>query len=442
MSGPTMYSNRQTSTSKTSLRRKTLVIWQALWVLVAVFDLGVLIYSYPAFILQQFTLCHDPTRVICGQYQLVPSQIAALARFHLTLNAYAIYTLALDSVITLAFLLVGALIFWHRSRDRMGLFVSLLLITFGCFGLSEVHINALVTVPVPVELFGTLVLLFQWPALGLFFCLFPDGRFIPRWAWLLVFLFVIQFGAYAFVPYPYDVPHWPVALQFLLTLLVYGSTAGTQIYRYFAVATPLQRQQIKWLAFGFASTLLLSLLGTVASELFPALNQPDSLAQLGEPLSLALSYSPIPLSIGIALLRYRLWDIDTLINRTLVYGLLTAILLGLYIGLIFGGQALLAGVLGLDNTVVLVASTLAIAALFLPLRRSIQTMIDRRFYRYKYNAERTLASFSTTLHNEVELAQLEQQLINVIEETMHPAHISLWLRPLSPRESTLEERPY
>jgi hypothetical protein len=138
------------------------------------------------------------------------------------------------------------------------------------------------------------------------------------------------------------------------------------------------------------------------------------------------------LSIGIALLRYRLWNIDIIINRTLVYGTLTVILTAVYVGLIFGLQALLRGVISQDNGVAIVISTLAIAALFQPLRSRIQKIIDRRFYRRKYDAARTLAAFSATLRNEVNLDQLREELVAAVQETMQPSHVSLWLRPPEP----------
>ncbi|MBO0782441.1 MAG: hypothetical protein J2P37_26810 [Ktedonobacteraceae bacterium] len=409
------------------LRGRSLMVWRGLWGLVALFDLSILVYSYPAFIVQQGTLCTDVTRVNCGVNQLVFSQTAALDRSGISLTGYAIYAVTLDVLITLAFLLVGALIFWHKSRDRMGLFVSLLLITFGCFGIDEVHVDVVNNIPLPIEMFGILITLLQWPALGLFFYLFPDGRFVPRWSWLLTLLFVVQVGGYLFLPYPYDIPHWPPILQLLQLLVVYGSAVGTQIYRYFAVATPLQRQQIKWLAFGFATTLILSLVGIVTEIIFPDLNAPDSLSQLGGPLSLVISYAPIPLSVGIAMLRYRLWDIDVLINRALVYGLLTSVLLAIYLGLVFGSQVLLVAVIGNGNDVMLVVSTLIVAALFQPLRRRFQELIDRRFYRHRYDAARTLNAFSSSLHNEVNLVQLQERLIAVVSETMMPKRVSLWL---------------
>ena len=141
----------------------------------------------------------------------------------------------------------------------------------------------------------------------------------------------------------------------------------------------------------------------------------------------------IPLSIGFSILRYRLYDIDLLINRTLVYGSLTALLALLYFGLIVALQALFQGLFHQNNAVAIVVSTLAIAALFQPLRHRIQTLIDRRFYRRKYDAARTLAAFSLTLRNEVDLATLSEHLVAIVQETMQPAHLSLWVRKDEPR---------
>ncbi len=168
---------------------------------------------------------------------------------------------------------------------------------------------------------------------------------------------------------------------------------------------------------------------TVLSLIFPVAASPGSLYPLAyNQLGILLALF-VPLSFGFAMLRSRLWEIDVLINRTLVYGALTASLALVYFGLVIGLQALLRGIISQDSSVAIVLSTLAIAALFQPLRRRIQRIIDRRFYRSKYDAARTVAAFSATLRQEVDLDQLREHLLTVVQETMQPAHVSLWLRP-------------
>jgi hypothetical protein len=215
-----------------------------------------------------------------------------------------------------------------------------------------------------------------------------------------------------------------------VVIVTWGSTLSIQVYRYVRIYTYSERQQTKWLVFGLASGLLLTAGSTILGNLLPQLSRPDSPYQLlMNDLGGLVVFLPLSLSIGIALLRYRLWNIDIIINRTLVYGTLTVILTAVYVGLIIGLQALLRGIIRQDNSVAIVISTLAIATLFLPLRSRIQKIIDRRFYRRKYDAARTLAAFSETLRNEVELSELREHLVTVVWETMQPAHVSLWLRP-------------
>jgi hypothetical protein len=191
-----------------------------------------------------------------------------------------------------------------------------------------------------------------------------------------------------------------------------------------------ERQQLKWMV---SAGILLALVVGGEVGLWPWLHTLDPSAPypgellLGIPSSVA--YASIPAAAGIAILRYRLYEIDLIINRTLVYGSLTTTLVAVYFGAIVVLQRLFVLLTGEKSTLAVVASTLAIAALFNPLRRRIQSFVDRRFYRSKYDAAKALEGFSARLRNETDLETLHAELVGVVRETMQPSHVSLWLRP-------------
>jgi len=181
----------------------------------------------------------------------------------------------------------------------------------------------------------------------------------------------------------------------------------------------VQRQQIKWFAYGGALVVGAVFGGSVISIW---------VGEVGISL-IIIGLLGVPIFTGIAIVRHRLYDIDIVINRTLVYGSLTAMLVALYLGGVVGLQRLLAPLVGDSNGLATVASTLAIAALFNPLRRRVQAFVDRRFYRRKYDAAKTLEAFGSRLRNETDLDALRNDLVGVASATMQPAHVSLWLRP-------------
>jgi hypothetical protein len=186
-------------------------------------------------------------------------------------------------------------------------------------------------------------------------------------------------------------------------------------------ASGVERQQLKW--FGLAAAFL-------AALIIPDLLGADRL--LGDAvwnLLFVLAFAALYVGVGIAILRHRLYDIDVIINRTLVYSSLTAMLVGLYFGGVVVLQRVFVALAGQQSTLAVVASTLAIAALFNPLRRRVQTFVDRRFYRRKYDATRTLAAFNSRLREETDLDSLSGEVLGVVRETMQPEHASLWLRP-------------
>ncbi len=199
-----------------------------------------------------------------------------------------------------------------------------------------------------------------------------------------------------------------------------------------------ERQQIKW----FASAAALSLVWIFMFAFVVGQSILGGLPEAIVALSSLLVIPSIPIATGIAILRYRLYDIDRIINRTLVYGSLTAMLVVLYFGGIVVLQRMFVLLTGQQSTLAVVASTLLIAALFTPLRRRIQSFIDRRFYRRKYDARKTLEAFSAKLRDEANLDALSDDLVGVVRETMQPAHVSVWLRPDTVPKGSIQTSRY
>ena len=202
-----------------------------------------------------------------------------------------------------------------------------------------------------------------------------------------------------------------------LTLIALFASAGSVIVR-FRRSTGVERQQIKWLA--VASVIAAAaMLGAAAIGFAGSDNLANAVIVLG--------ILCIPVAIGVAMLRYRLYDVDRVISKTLVYGSLTVVLGASYVGLVLAGQALFSAFAGGSNLAIAV-STLAVAALFLPARSRVQRFVDRRFYRRRYDAQRTLEGFGARLREQVDLETLNGELRTVVQETMQPAHVSVWLR--------------
>jgi hypothetical protein len=208
---------------------------------------------------------------------------------------------------------------------------------------------------------------------------------------------------------------------------------AAQFYRYRAVSGPVERQQTKWIVLAF-SVFALDEIVFYALHLYPPAEQlglPHLLLTLGGGTLNALILSVEPVVLTIAILRYRLWDVDLLIRRTLVYGLLTLLLGLLYIGSVLVLQQVLRALVGANSDAAIVVSVLAIAALAAPLRRGVQGFIDRRFYRSQYDAARVLAAFGATLRDDAsaDLQKLTDDLLNVVDSTLRPEQANLWLRP-------------
>ena len=363
-------------------------------------------------------------------------------------------------VLFLTFPTVGALIASRRPQNPVGwicladgLLWMILAVTdsYSVYGVTKPG-----SVPFPVAV-GTLSNQWLWvPTVGLLgiylVLLFPDGK-LPsrRWrtlAWFSGVMMVLLSVTGGLAPGPLEnqggVPNpfglealpWLADVSYiilpLLPLCIFAS-AVSMVLRYRRSRGEV-RQQIKWVAFVASFSGLLYLIAMVSS-LVVQVRSSDGVPRFpwwAEVLfSVAvLSFAGMPVAIGLAVLKYRLYDIDVVINRTLVYGSLTAMLVALYFGSVATTQTIFRALTGQTEQpqLAIVVSTLVIAALFNPLRRRIQSFIDRRFYRRKYDARKTLDEFSAKLRDETDLETLNSDLAEVIRETMQPTHVSLWLR--------------
>ena len=385
--------------------------------------------SLPVYFTLLQTVC---TGTGCVPGQPAPDTAPTLHRLGLSLGSYVAFNLVLTLVCMLVACTISGLLAWRKSRDWLALLVALMLIMLGTANVtytlelshSAWHFPAIL---LNLLTFGTVFLVYS---------LIPTGRFVPPWTRWLVPAWIVWGLIFLFFPAlpSSDLLHNLIWLSELACIFV------AMIYRYQRMSSPIQRQQTKWIVFGGAATILIVMVVNLPFLIFPALSQTGSLYGLFLATINTFVLLPDILCFAIAILRYRLWEIDVIINRTLVYGTLTGTLALVYVGLVIGLQALLRGIISQNNSVAIVISTLVIAAIFQPLRHHLQQFIDRRFYRRKYDAAKIIEAFSATLRNEMDLSQLSEGLITVVEETMQPTHVSLWLRP--PEDDGKHQAPW
>jgi hypothetical protein len=428
---PSVVNSDRARVSDTRLRGRSLLFARTVWVVVAALAVGL----FAAGISAEFAMLRVPCPIVaCPTGQLPPAGLRALEDLGLSPGFFAAYTVTMDVVFAAVCGTVAALIFWRKSDDRMALFVSLALLTFGTATFTFTMAALAARHPaweIPVAFLHFL----GAASFGLFLYLFPDGRFVPRWTrWVALVWIASQLPRYFFPDWYADPNTWYDSISGPVWLAGLGIAIYGQVHRYRHASNSAQRQQIKWVVFGISAALAGFLGVLLALGIFaPEPTSPGALLAylVGYTFVGYLAVLLIPISIGIAVLRHHLFDVDLVINRTLVYATLTAMLAAVYFGGVTATQTLFHTLSGQEQQpqLAIVVSTLVIAALFNPLRRRIQGFIDRRFYRRKYDARKTLEAFSARLRNETDLDQLGDELVGVVRETMQPTHISLWLRP-------------
>jgi hypothetical protein len=342
---------------------------------------------------------------------------------------------------------VGAIVASRRPENPIGWLFCAAGLGYGLQTLAEEYrIYALLTTAgaFPLGLQAAWLASWLWvPLLGLItvyvFLLFPDGK-LPsqQWrpvAWLAGVGLAVASAGFAFAPgplnefpvvtNPYGVQPWAAVLDqaapagmltFVLTTLASGASLLLRLRR----ARPDERQQLKW--FAYAAVLSAFAFGVAVGLVL--MGRPSAVALIVS----VLAFAGLPVAVGIAILRYRLYDIDRIIHRTLVYGLVTALLGGIYTGSVLLLGHAFGGVTDDPPSWAVAAATLAVATLFQPARHRIQTWVDRRFNRRRYDAAKTVQVFSARLRDQVDLNTLSAELVAVVDETMEPSTVSLWLR--------------
>ena len=350
------------------LRGLPLIAARGTWVSVIVVAFVLFIFAVPAEFEYLQTTCAE-----CDGPRLTLDGAQKLERIGLSIGFYAMYTLALEVGFATASFAVAAMIFWRRSDDAMALLGALAVVAWG-ITFPNTTVALAESYPAwesPVAFLGFLGLM----AFTLFFYVFPDGRFVPRWIrWLALILISLAAPSYFFPASSASVGTWPAVLQLPFYLVWMGSLVAVQVYRYRSVSGSAERQQTKWVVFGFVSAIVGFL---AAISVYPFLSQPGPLAYLAGNTGIYLSMLMIPLSTTVAILRYRLFDIDLIINRARVYGVLTACVVGIYV-LIVGylGTLLQSG----GNLAVSLVAIGVVAVLFQPLRERVQRFVNRLMY--------------------------------------------------------------
>lgn len=398
------------------------MLWVGLTFLLLLFFIGGIPYRF-----QQLSeaCAQDP----CILNALAPQEAQALGELGLSLEAYAAWQIGLEALLGGGMTLLALFLFWRSFNNTQGILATFMLVLIGLNFMAEVDTAFVEHHPIFLLPYDFITAM-TGVVLILFLFVFPDGHFVPRRTRLPFALFALIAAVEPLLRLGEDTPSaqfsFVYLFAFLLSLLL-GFAA--QVFRYRRVSTAVQRQQTKWVLAGVATILFSILSYSLVVEIFPLqAGLPRLLFNTVGYGALAFMILLFPVSMVISIMRYRLWDVDLIIRRTLIYTVLTATLALVYFGAVVLLQSLIHGLTGQDSALAIVLSTLAIAALFAPLRRRIQGFFDRRFYRRNYDAAQALAHFANTARDEVDLDALAGELTGVVRETMQPEHVSLWLR--------------
>jgi hypothetical protein len=404
------------------------------WVAIALVFIGLfwvdLVYDYSDLLIP----CAGVPGVYndCNFLSLTSAEVSVWTSWGLSLQTYAVIMLSGAVFTFLVYTALAVLLLWQQRQRWLGLMISLALIVipYAMFAVSRdfgaINPNLIVPAAVAYVLGNGIMILFLY--------LVPNGRFSPRWAYIpmLATFLLLTFGQYFEITGSNNSSDTTRALgsSALVALVLFGGSL--QVYRYLRDANAVERQQTKWIILGvvIVVTAIIAWVLVFGRALPVPDGRPRIIANLvGMVYTDYFALPFLPIAITIAILRYNLWGIDVIIRKTLVYAVLTGLLALVYFGSVVLLQGLFGALTGIEQSALaVVVSTLVIAALFTPLCRRIQDTIDRRFFRKKYNAQQVLAQFARTARDETDLDALLAELVRVVDETLQPEHVSVWLR--------------
>jgi hypothetical protein len=415
---------------------RTMARWG--WFLIAAPSAAALFLSAAPRYRQLSTVSENPM-TIAGQ--LLPGEADALADLGITPQSYGLYFTGLELIVGLVFVGIGAYIFLGRSQGRVSWLFSMAMTTFGLIA-SPMTTGLAASNPG----WDALILVLRnvgFANIVVGFMVFPDGRFFPRWTrWLAVILILYLLASLA-LPALRIIPSLAISGQSQLVLAGWAMfwfvfAAGVQVYRYRAYLNQVARQQAKWVVLGLATCMGLSAISAGLMALLYLTHQPLQIVLASRLVAFSVVLITevfLGVSVAMAILRHRLWDIDLIIRRTLAYTLISGILAGVYFTTVIILQTGFNLLTGQDSPLAVALSTLAIAALFNPLRGRIQRLLARRFDRHAYDARQALEKFGASMQHEVDLNQILGSLGTVLSESLGPEQVSIWLMQLEKGES-------
>lgn len=410
----------QRETTDVRLRGRALVLARAGWLITAALAVALFVASIPPYYADMVALSGP-------HMEWSPDSVrAGLEQLGIPLRAYAAYNAAIMLALSTACVVSGALIFWRKPDDRAALYFSLTLVVFGAVWPNT--LDSLARLHPGLEPIKDALYSWSFTSFFLLFYLFPDGRFVPRWTrWAAVVFVADVVLADHFPSSPLATANWPLPLGIPYFAFLLGSVLVAPIYRYRRASGPVQRQQIKWVVYGLVVALV-SFLGFGQLSTLPALNQPGvpaALMALASPVAFGVVFMLVPASIGIAVLRYRLWDIDPIGNRALVYGALTAIVVGLYIvtvgflGALFRTDA---------NLLFSLVATGFVAVLFQPVRDRLQRAVNRLMYGERDEPYRVLSRLGERLETVLTPEQVLPTIVESVRDALKLPYVAVALR--------------